>query len=315
MKQEGQPPRLREIPNSGWDKRLRLFRDGHEVDTAALVTQRYVVIIDTLATPESAAAMMKLLRPTLAGRDLLVINTHADYDHCWGNTLFAWPDGAYPAPIIAHEEARKRLQSAEARQYLAERQQKEARFAHVRLVAPTITFTGGLRIEGGDLTLELLPTPGHTVDHCSIWIPELRLLLAGDAAEHPFPGVDEDQPETLPTLRHSLEQLAALNAATVIPCHGGTTDPALITRNIAYFAEIERHARASRAAGLVPPDWRAREDIAEIIGLPFEQAVKDAEADPATIEDFYRIFHLAAVRATLANLQASSKKYEIPPEL
>jgi glyoxylase-like metal-dependent hydrolase (beta-lactamase superfamily II) len=304
LEQESQQPGLTEVPNSGWDRRLRLFRAGDEVDTAALITERYVVILDTMATPELAAAMMDLVRPELAGRHLLVINTHADYDHCWGNALFAAPGGAYPAPILAHEQARERLHSDEARQYLERRQRTASRFANVRLVAPTITFTSGLRVDGGDLTLELIPTPGHTVDHVSVWIPELRLLLAGDAAEQPFPYVEAA--ETLPILRQSLEQLAALNAATVIPCHGGTTDPALLTRNIAYFNEVERRVQRALASGQVAADWREREGIAEMIGMPFEQALKDMEVSPAYSEDdMYRTFHRAAVRAMLANLQAA----------
>lgn len=305
LEQEGQQPRLTEVANSGWDSRLRLFRAGDEVDTAALVTERYLIVIDTMATPELAAAIMASLRQALAGRQLLVINTHADYDHCWGNAVFAAPAGDYPAPIIAHEQASQRLRSDEARQSLARRQRTGSRFASVRLVAPTITFSDSLRIDGGDLTLELIPTPGHTVDHVSVWIPELRLLLAGDAAEQPFPSVEAA--ETLPILRRSLERMAALNATTVIPCHGGTTDPALITRNIAYFDEVERRVSSALASGLVALDWREREDIAEVVGWPFEQAIRDVGADPAYKEDdMYRTFHRAAVRATLTNLQTSS---------
>ncbi len=294
--------RLAEVANTGWDERLRLFRAGNEVDTCVLVTQRYVVVVDTMATPELATAIVESVRPTLAGRHLLVINTHADYDHCWGNAVFAAPDGPYPAPIIAHEQAKQRLRSAEAREYLTKRQQADARFANVRLVEPTITFTSGLQIDGGDLTLELIPTPGHTEDHISIWIPELRLLLAGDAAEQPFPFVEDAA--ALPILRRSLAKLAALDATVVIPCHGGTTDPGLVTRNLAYFDALERRLRSALASGLVPPDWREREDLPTLIGLPFEEAVQQAGTKPEDVADFYRSFHLAAVQATLANLQA-----------
>ncbi|HEU5367055.1 MAG TPA: hypothetical protein VFU69_01270, partial [Ktedonobacterales bacterium] len=143
----------------------------------------------------------------------------------------------------------------------------------------------------------------HTEDHIAIWIPELRLVLAGDAVEYPFPSVEEA--ETLPILRRSLERLAALNAAMVIPCHGGTTEAALITRNLAYFDEIERHARSALASGLVSPDWRERADSDEMIGLPYATALQYVGANPAATADLYRSFHLAAVRATLTNLQKS----------
>ena len=134
MEQQEQQIELAEVPNGGWDERVRLFRAGQEVDTCVVVTRRYLIVVDTMATPELAAAIMEAISDALAGRQLLVINTHADYDHCYGNAIFESPGGRYPAPIIAHELARKRMRSEEARQSLAWRQGESARFANVRLV-------------------------------------------------------------------------------------------------------------------------------------------------------------------------------------
>ena len=100
------------LPNGGWDERLHAFRAGTEVDTYAIVTRRFLVVVDTMATPEMATEIMVALQRLRQGRQLLVINTHADYDHCWGNRVFGDPDSRYFAPIIAHERARLRLQSA-----------------------------------------------------------------------------------------------------------------------------------------------------------------------------------------------------------
>lgn len=293
--------RLIEVSNRGWDERLRVFCADDEVETFALLTRRYFVLIDTTATPETAAAILAAVRPSLDGRQLLVVNTHADYDHAWGNAVFAGPDAILLAPIIAHEKARERLASQQAHDDLAKRQRENPRFASVRLVAPTLTFVDTLKIHGGDLTLELLPTPGHTADHISIWIPELRLLLAGDAAEHPFPYVHAAA--DLPILLASLRRLVDLHPALVLPCHGETTDPALLTRNLAYFAAIEHHARDTMITSRIPANWREREDLPELIGFPYEAALRLAETDPATVSPAfsYRGFHLEAVRATLGN--------------
>lgn len=291
---------LTEVPNGGWDARVRVFRAGDgvetEVDTAVVVAERCVVIVDTMATPELAAAIVERVRSALAGQRLLVVNTHTDWDHCWGNAAFG-PDGSYPAPILAHELTRERLQSEEARRDLDEKRREQPRFATVRLVEPDITFSAGLRISGGDLTLELLPTPGHTPDHISIWIPELRLLLAGDAAEHPFPYVGD--PATLPTLRASLRHLAALSPTTVIPCHGGPSDADLLARNSAYFDDLERRARDALASGSLPSDWRDRDDLPQLLGLPYEAALRAQGVAPDVIPAFYRAFHTQACQAAL----------------
>src|SRR5205823_12393794 len=66
-----------------------------------------------------------------------------------------------------------------------------------------ILFDDQLIIDGGDLTLRLFATPGHQPDHIAILIPEINLLLAGDAAESPFPFAESAA--AMPQLRASLE--------------------------------------------------------------------------------------------------------------
>jgi len=298
---ESEAINLAEVHIDGVDARVRVFRAGHEVDTCVVTTERYVVVVDTMGTPELAADIMERVGDALAGRQLLVVNTHADWDHSWGNALFAIPGGRYPAPIIGHDQTRRRLLDAEERAYLRERQRGSSRFANVALVPPTLTFTDGLRIDGGDLTLELLPTPGHTPDHISIWIPESRLVLAGDAAERPIPYVNE--PGDLPLLRASLARLAALEPVAVVPCHGGTSAPSLLTRNLTYFDTLEARARSTVDEGRLPEDWAGREDLPDIIGLPFAEAAPDLADAPADVVAFYRASHQCAARAMLTYLQ------------
>jgi glyoxylase-like metal-dependent hydrolase (beta-lactamase superfamily II) len=285
---------LVELPNAGWDARLRVFRSRAEVDTFALLTARYAVLVDTTSLPAISARIVELLRPALVGRGLLVVNTHADYDHAWGNGAFA-PDGPFPAPIIGHEQARLRLESLAEYERLARMRATDAAFAGVRLIPPTLTFAERLTIHGGDLTLDLLHTPGHTSDHVSVWAPEPRLLLAGDAAEHPFPEVD--RAEDVPLLRASLARLAALGPALVFPCHGGTTDPGLLVRNIAYFDELERHTRETLRAGALPGNWAERDDLPDVLGFSFEEATRIASMQPDAVPAFYRDFHRANARA------------------
>jgi glyoxylase-like metal-dependent hydrolase (beta-lactamase superfamily II) len=278
-----------------------MFRAGDDVDTFAVVTRRYLVLVDTTGTPEQAERIVAALRPEMAGHELLVVNTHADWDHCWGNAVFA-AEGPYPASILGHELARERLLGEEARQELAEKRTREPRFGAVRLAAPDVTFRDGLRIAGGDLTVELVPTPGHTPDHVSVWIPEIRLLLAGDAAEHPFPYVHAAA--DLPALLDSLQRLEALGANVTLPCHGGTSDPGLPGRNLAYFTAVERHARAALGGDGLPEDWERRDDVSALVGYPYEEAMRATGAAADDVPGLYRVFHTAAVRAVVGSLRA-----------
>ncbi|HHY57147.1 MAG TPA: MBL fold metallo-hydrolase [Chloroflexi bacterium] len=233
------------LPNHGWDERILICRNGELVQTFIVVTQRYVVLVDTGINPATAQQMVDYARPALdARRVLLVINTHADYDHAWGNQLFADPDAPFPAPILGSRRCADRLRMREEGPLLEELQRTEPTiFGHVRLTPPTLWFDDEVCIDGGDLTLHLIPTPGHTDDHLSIYIPEIATLLAGDAAELPYPAARTTA--GLPAMRASLATLAALNARTVLYCHAPVdAGPQLLHDNLAYFNALERACRA-----------------------------------------------------------------------
>ena len=92
----------------GVDDRVRRFRLGDEVDTFAIRTERLLVVVDTLSTPADARRLRAAIAADVAGRTLLVVDTHADYDHAWGNSVFA------DVPIIGHARCGERLPGAEA---------------------------------------------------------------------------------------------------------------------------------------------------------------------------------------------------------
>jgi glyoxylase-like metal-dependent hydrolase (beta-lactamase superfamily II) len=228
------------------DQRIRTFRRHFvlskesldmDVDAYVIITERYVVVCDTLLCPEDMATVMSTLHDTLAGRQLLVINSHADWDHCWGNHYFAV---SQPAPIIAHMRCQIQQQSSEAREELTSFQQQDPIFQNVVLTPPTFAFTHELTIDGGDLTLTLFHTPGHTPDHVALWIPQIQLLLAFDAVEHPLPVIGNV--ESVADMFTTLKRLQALQPQQVLFSHGNTTNN-IIAQNLAYLYEIERRSR------------------------------------------------------------------------
>jgi glyoxylase-like metal-dependent hydrolase (beta-lactamase superfamily II) len=298
------PYDLRHVANQGWDQRIRVFQYERLVTTFAVISMRYVVLLDTLLNRTMAGMMLDAVRDELrAGRQLLVINTHADWDHAWGNAAFVGPDALHVAPVIGHRLCRERLLSSEAQAELAQKQTAEPQlFADVRLMPPTITFAGSLTIDGGDLTIELIPTPGHTPDHLSIWIPEIQTLFTGDAAEIPFPSVGS--PDDLPYLRASLKQLQALDPTTTFYCHApGYFHPAGVQANIAYFDEVEQRVVTALTADRIPAVIDETTDVEALIDYPFDDVPDTAGLDQQE-RALYRSGHHQAIRAMLAHLQA-----------
>jgi glyoxylase-like metal-dependent hydrolase (beta-lactamase superfamily II) len=274
-----------QVQHDDLDPRITVFRVGDEVNTFVVRTERFVVLIDTMSTPQLCQAVLDRMAADLVDRPLMVVNTHADWDHVWGNAAVAGR-----APIIAHEAAGHRLRGPEAAATLTDKAAAEDRFADVRLVEPTITFQDSLVLRGGDLTLELLHTPGHTPDHVAVWIPELTLCLIGDAAEDPLPEVTNPVPADLRQLRESLRRMRNLEPATVLPSHGDTTDPGLLTRNLDYFAALTERVNALPAGDLNRPDPP---------GLGFDQCVTSTRALTEGMRAFYTTCHEKAVRASV----------------
>lgn len=260
------------VTNRGWDERVLVAQLGSLVQSFLVITRRFNVLIDTMVNEATAFQLVEIARACGPGRELLVVNTHADWDHYWGNQIFR-------CPILAHRLAAERAVDAEARQTLAEHAAEDpASYGGVRLVAPTLTFENHLRIDGGDLTLELFRTPGHTQDHIAVWLPEIKTLLAGDAAEDPFPLVGSGG--DLQLLRASLKAMADRRPRHALYCHAHVeTGPELLARNRAHFELMERRCRQRRGA---PPE--------EI--FPLAEAVGNREGLP----DFYRESHLKAIQ-------------------
>lgn len=276
------------IENLGWDERVKVFRCEPVVDAFAVISQRYVVLIDTLINPRTAHQMIGFLKGFLeGGRQLVVINTHADWDHVWGNQLFTGPQAEYPAPVIGHRNTQVVFESQESKNYLKHMQgQNPGVFDNVVLSPPNLLFEQHLVINGGDLTLEIFPTFGHTVDHCSVFIPEINTLFVGDAAEFPYPAAREAA--LFPQLRRSLMALKERNADVYLYCHApGETTSAVIVDNIAYFDALERACQEALESGRIPDQIAEDTDLAEVLGCRFEDVIP-SHRNPEDFHAYYR---------------------------
>jgi glyoxylase-like metal-dependent hydrolase (beta-lactamase superfamily II) len=287
------------VPDMSADERVRIYRrsfqmegefGGMEVDSYVVVTQRFVAVLDTLLCPEDMQVVMQDVQSMLPGRQLLVINSHADWDHCWGNGYFS---GTRAVPVIAQDYGLTRQYSEEALTELHAYQQHYPLFKNVVLIAPTITFAQRLTLHGGDLSIELFAAPGHQRDHIAAWMPELRLLLAFDAVEMPVPMLENA--ESVPLMQQTLERFLALHPQRVLCSHGKTTDIEQVERNLEYLHEIER--RCQRFLTAYHPSAAELEQPATLIGYSFEEVIAQV-AEPVD-HAFYSWVHDNNVRCVL----------------
>jgi glyoxylase-like metal-dependent hydrolase (beta-lactamase superfamily II) len=207
--------------------------DGINVRALLVVGQRFSLLLDTLLRPSDLDGAREMV--ATSGRPVLVANSHADWDHWWGNVAF--PD----APIFAHRLTQKRQIREGKRSLAAQRRQDPEGFADVVLRPATVAYEGTLHIDLGGLHAELSLLPGHTPDCTVAYIPERRLLFAGDVAEDPIPLVGEGPIAEWP------EKLIewAERASTVVPAHGPVSGPELLHRNAEYLQDLRRRPEAA----------------------------------------------------------------------
>ncbi len=200
-----------------------------DVRAALFVGARRAVVVDTLARPEDMAPLIDLI--AARGLPVVVVNTHADWDHAWGNAAFS------AAPIVGHQLCRTRLLGERERAVLARKRAEDDLFyANVQLLPPDVTFETTLRLDLGGLTVELHHAPGHQPDCLVAYVPERRLLYAGDCAEDPFPLLNSGPREGW---IQALRAWSARDLDTVVPSHGRIGGVELLKANADYLAGLD----------------------------------------------------------------------------
>lgn len=210
-----------------WLKEIKL--DNYAVRGALIKAKGKVVVWDTLSHPRDMADFF----PLLTDREIIVIYSHADYDHIWGTA--GLPIG--PWQVIGHSSSLQRFNS-DVRVTLAKRLASEGgQWQDVRLVPPNQTFDSSLILDLGDTVMELHSLPGHTDDSIVAFFPREGLLLAGDAVETPLPEVSNPD-NVVSWIEYLRSWRNNSRVELVIPAHGPTGGPELLQQTIDYLDSL-----------------------------------------------------------------------------
>jgi cyclase len=181
-----------------------------QVTAGAVLTSEGTVIIDTLPFPSEARQMAEFVSRRSNGGIRYVILTHYHADHTYGAYLFR------DAEVISHALCRDWIvEHGQAGLEAARAQTSD--LAEVQIRAPDVVFEGGeMTLRLGNKTLQLLHSPGHTVDSIVVHVKEDRILFAADTVM-PVPYiVDGDQKAFVESLR----MLRSLSLENIVQGHG-----------------------------------------------------------------------------------------------
>lgn len=223
----------------------------------ALICGEEAIVYDTHVSVDHARFIRALLEAEGVYRFTVVLS-HWHLDHVAGNAAFA------DCEIIANVRTAAHLAQKRA---AIESGSLEGPPAIDPLVMPTRTFDGTLKLKLGPIEVHLLTADIHSDDATVIWLPQHRILLAGDTMEDTVTFVGE--PDHFDRHLADLDRLWALEPARILPAHGspevlanGGYEKTLIRATQQYIRTLKR-MRADRVL--------AAASLSEVIAGPLAQ--------------------------------------------
>ena len=227
------------------------------------------LVVDTRATLPEADELLADLRRLTTAPVRFVVNTHAHFDHCFGNARFP------SAQLWAQQRCITRLTRAgevERRAGVAVAPELAADLAAVPIVAPrhAVAEHAVLDVGGRAVRLAFLGR-GHTDHDLVVVVADAGVTFAGDLVEEGAPPDFADaHPVQWPA---TLRRLAGVAAGPVVPGHGDVVDRGFVVGQADAIAAAVDAARAAFADRLPPSDAAAGIDLPGDTALTLVQRV------------------------------------------
>ncbi len=226
-----------------------------------IVGDGQTLLVDTLMSVPLTRAMLKDFARVHGGAHIdLLVNTHANPDHFFGNGLLAGAqiiatgktreDMAQFNPRLLADLAANYPHMGDAGAFLYETMGRRFDFSGVdQLTLPNRTFEERLSLTIGGRLLELIDLgPAHTASDTIAWLPDQRVVFTGDLLfneGHPIMWAGPVE-----NWIRACDEIVALEPQVVVPGHGPVTDAAAVRGLKHYFEYVRDEARRRFDAGL-----------------------------------------------------------------
>ncbi|HEX4815685.1 MAG TPA: MBL fold metallo-hydrolase [Nonomuraea sp.] len=229
-------------------------------NTGFLAGRRAVICVDACSTERRTRRFREAVAKVTDRPVTTLVNTHHHGDHTFGNWLF--PE----ATIVGHEGVREQILAEGVPTYRAA-WSPQVEWGPLEPAPPFLTFADRIAVHCDDLRCEVVHVghAAHTTNDSYVWIPERRVLFAGDLVFNggtPFVLMG-----SVSGAVEALGQLRALGAETVVPGHGEVCGPEVYDRVEGYLRFVQETARRGREAGLSPLETARETDLGEWGGL------------------------------------------------
>ena len=250
-------------------------------NTAIILTQEGVVLIDSGHNPPDSQAILKAVRQLTPQPVRFLINTEPHSDHTTGHFLFS-----PPAIIIAHEGSSDSMKKAfdpqRNERRMAEYPDMREAFKGFKMITPHMEYRDKLTLHVGERTLELYYLKNvHSEADTAIWLPKERVLFA--AASVGVKRFNNHRPfVSLPDTLAAIKMMKALNPEVVVPGHGPPGTAQILDDYERYYnLLIERVGKMAR-------EGKSLDEIKKELKMPEYDEWQGKDRFPNNIEAAYR---------------------------
>lgn len=225
-------------PDGGW----MVNNTGTIVDHAGKA-----ILVDTAATEARNRAILAEVARVSQGAPRVLVNTHHHPDHIYGNCFL--PDETV---IVGHDACRELILRAGTK---AMDELTDPDYGNITIRPPEITFSQAMTVHAEGFPVELqLVGPAHTTNDVIVWLPEQKVLYAGDLAFNGGQPIFLDG--SAAGYKAALSRLRALEPEVLVGGHGPVTRgddvPRLLDDLSAYADYVTGIAAEGVAAGRTP---------------------------------------------------------------
>ena len=243
------------VPNGSWG----------ESNNGLITGEGESLLIDTQWDVRCTQTMLDAMRLWLDASPLkIVVNTHADGDHWWGNQLVSG------AEIITSQASYDEMTHIKPQSMILLGKQlgpllsligvkkvghwfqnmiAPYHFEEVTLALPTRTFEGSLTLTIAGREVHLIEVgPAHTQGDFVVYLPKEKILFASDIL---FAGVTPVMwAGPVENWLAALDQILDMKVDTIVPGHGPITDKKGVKAVKDYWAFVQTEVRKRFDAGM-----------------------------------------------------------------
>ena len=224
------------------------FNVGLVPNVGIIVGSTATLVVDTGLGPRNGEAIVREMKKISANADVYVVTTHYHPEHSLGAAAFK---GAKLLMTRLQQqdmtELGKQIQDA-----FAGRSALTAELLNgVPYPTPDVLFDRDYRLDLGGVHARLLwrgPAAMHTRGDTMIFVEEDRVLFTGDVVmSQRF--LAAQTTSSITTWLSTLDELASLKPAKVVPSHGSIGDVTLIARDRAFLQTVQERVGELKRAG------------------------------------------------------------------